>query len=45
MKDVPLPRWLNEEGVCVRKREDLVLREALGNQLQMYVVFLIQSYG
>ena len=39
IKDVPLPRWLNEEGMCVREREDLVLREALGNYPQMHVLF------
>ena len=38
-KDVPLPRWLNEEGMCVRVREDLVLHEALGNSPQMHVLF------
>ena len=38
-KDVSLLRWLNEERVCVREREDLVLCEALGNYLQIHVLF------
>ena len=33
-----MPRWLNEERICVREREDLVLCEALGNYPQMHVL-------